>query len=658
MTKEILNKLSLMNVIYISNNYDYKTTLNTIYSKFFNKIDYFYNYKKINVFDLNNYDLIICDIEDNFEINGINFIKYINLNNIEIPIIIISNNNNKNTLLQCIQLNIEYFLIKPIQMENFKEAMFNVVKKIKLYKNIKEKNNIIDQYLKLINESNIVSKTDKRGVITKVNENFCNISGYKKEELLGKKHNIIRHPEMKREIFEKMWKTISKDKKIWSGFVKNKKKNGESYYTDSYIMPLLDLEGNIKEYVSFRNDITFSIQHKNLLKDYINTYKETTVVFIKIINFNYLFDFYGEEITKNIEKYIYKKFSNFPYVFKIFNLENGEFMLVKKYDKINYEKEIEEIKKIQNLINNENYIVNNTEISLFTTISVFFGNNVLFKVKELMKENLLNHINFNNKIFSKNFENEMKLKIEQNILIANIIKNSIKNNNIINVFQKVVNSKNPKEIYFYESLVRIKDNNKLITPFFFIEISKKLGYYFEITKKVLNNSFEALNKIDTKISINLSRKDFENIDIQNEILRLLNKYKEKSNNIIFEILETEETIDIDKIIFFIKEIKKFGILIAIDDFGSGYSNFQKIMKFSPDIIKIDGELIKNCVKDKISYSIIKSLVIFAKENNIKIVGEFVENKEIFEMMKKLKIDYSQGYYFHKPNFINKNEKEN
>lgn len=122
-------------------------------------------------------------------------------------------------------------------------------------KDLQESNLLLLEHKKAVDASAIVSKADKQGIITYVNDTFCEISGYSREELLGKPHSIVRHPDMPKEVFENLWDTI-KNKKIYKGMIKNRKKDGTSYYVASTIVPLLDKEGELIEYVSLRYDIT------------------------------------------------------------------------------------------------------------------------------------------------------------------------------------------------------------------------------------------------------------------------------------------------------------------------------------------------------------------------------------------------------------------
>ena len=117
------------------------------------------------------------------------------------------------------------------------------------------------EFSNALNTSSIVSKTDPQGNIIYVNEMFCDVSGYSKEELLGNKHSIIRHPDMSDEFFQSLWKTIFK-KKTFRALVKNRAKDGTSYYVDTVISPILDLNDNITEFIATRYDVTELVNAK------------------------------------------------------------------------------------------------------------------------------------------------------------------------------------------------------------------------------------------------------------------------------------------------------------------------------------------------------------------------------------------------------------
>lgn len=143
--------------------------------------------------------------------------------------------------------------------------MMNMSKKIlksasKLEQSYEESLQLLEQYKATVDKSFIVSKTDPKGNITYVNKEFCTISGYEKRELLGKPHNIIRHPEVPKELFKEMWHTIKDLKKPWRGKLKNLKKDGGEYWVKAIINPILNSNNEVIEYISIRTDFTEVIQ--------------------------------------------------------------------------------------------------------------------------------------------------------------------------------------------------------------------------------------------------------------------------------------------------------------------------------------------------------------------------------------------------------------
>jgi len=122
---------------------------------------------------------------------------------------------------------------------------------------------LFEQFNSAIDESALVSKTDANGRITYVNEKFVEASGYSAEELIGKNHNIIRHPDMEDNIFHEMWHTIQSGE-IYHGILKNRRKNGTSYYVEATILPLLNIEGKIKEYLAIRYEVSELIQARDV----------------------------------------------------------------------------------------------------------------------------------------------------------------------------------------------------------------------------------------------------------------------------------------------------------------------------------------------------------------------------------------------------------
>lgn len=236
---------------------------------------------------------------------------------------------------------------------------------------------------------------------------------------------------------------------------------------------------------------------------------------------------------------------------------------------------------------------------------------------------------------------------ENNMLWTKKLKSAFINDNIEVYFQPLVNNKTLK-VDKYECLVRlIEEDGKVVAPYFFLDISKKSNQYTKLTKIVLEKSFQKFEHLPFEFSVNISYEDIENPDFLDFIKDLLKKY-DVTNRVVFEILEDESIKNYNLLISFVDEVKALGCKVAIDDFGSGYSNFEHLLKMNIDYLKIDASLIKNIATNENSYKITKTIIEFAKNLNLKTIAEFVENEEIFNIVRNLGADYSQGYFFSAP----------
>jgi EAL domain-containing protein (putative c-di-GMP-specific phosphodiesterase class I) len=197
----------------------------------------------------------------------------------------------------------------------------------------------------------------------------------------------------------------------------------------------------------------------------------------------------------------------------------------------------------------------------------------------------------------------------------------------------------------------MQPNNELLSPFFFIELSKKFKLYPNITKNIIEKAFNDFKDMDYGFSINFSYIDINNEEILEFFYKKLEENKETAKKLTIEILETENIGSYSELVIFRNKIKEYGCSLAIDDFGSGYSNWIDILNLQPDYIKIDGSLIQNLLTNQGNINLVKTIVTFAKDNNFKTIAEFVSNEELSILVRELGIDYSQGFFFAQPELI-------
>ncbi len=236
----------------------------------------------------------------------------------------------------------------------------------------------------------------------------------------------------------------------------------------------------------------------------------------------------------------------------------------------------------------------------------------------------------------------------QSLMSINDIKEAIEENRVVCFYQKIVDTFTQK-VSHYEALLRIVDKQgNIVTPDKILPVIKGTFILRNITKSVLAICHEKLSQHPTAcINVNLNPKDI----IDDTILDILKEYAQQTNiaeRLGIEIVESEDLITCKDAKDNLLMLKQLGYKIFIDDFGSGYSNFIYLTQIKTDFIKIDGAIIKNILDDKISFLLVKSIVDFAKEANIKVIAEYVSKKEIYDTIKSLGIEYSQGFYFSQP----------
>jgi len=225
------------------------------------------------------------------------------------------------------------------------------------------------------------------------------------------------------------------------------------------------------------------------------------------------------------------------------------------------------------------------------------------------------------------------------------LKDIIEKDQFIFFFQPIVNLKT-KEVLYYESLLRFKFKNSIIPPFKYLEMIKGTFLYSKLSRKIIEKNIEILEK-NSKLNISINMSPFDLIN-DATISILLKTNKSIVKRLKLEVIETEDIRDYESLKMNLLKLVSYGYEIALDDFGKGYINFFYLTEVPADYIKIDGSVIKSIHKNEKHYALCKNIANFAKEMNMKVVAEFVENEEIVQKLLEVGIEYGQGYYFDKP----------
>ncbi|RLA71088.1 MAG: GGDEF domain-containing protein [Epsilonproteobacteria bacterium] len=549
------------------------------------------------------------------------------------------------------------YLLRRIKSINQK-LEFEVINKTQ---EISSQKAVLESYIQALDKTSIISKSDMDGVITYVNDAFVRQSGYSRDELLGKTHRVVRHPDTPEALIEKLWSTIQ-SKQVFTGILYWLTKDHQRLTLRVSIVPVLNEKNEIIEYIAARTDITELIQKKEELNRALLTDSLTSLpnrrqllhileshsaggslALLNIDSFKEINDFYGHMIGDKLLKEV-ALMLNVMCVdnVELFKLPSDEFALFADssvHSKV-FENDVRYMIKLigQQAFNIDSYSI---YISLSSGIAsqhdaLLIRADMALKKAKAEKKYLV--------VYDKNIDSS--IEISKNIDGINLLKEAIKNDRIIALYQPIYDLKKNR-VCKYEALVRIEDEHGYIqSPDTFLEIAKRSKLYSNITRSVIEKSFEMFANNSYEFSINLSVQDLKDHETVEFIKSKLMEFPQ-TERIIFEITESDEIEDYGAMKVFIKTLKAYGVKIAIDDFGSGYANFSHILELDVDFIKLDASLIKD-IEERNSRILVEGIIDFSKRLNIQTIAEYVETEKSMEILRSMGVDYIQGYLIGKP----------
>ena len=236
---------------------------------------------------------------------------------------------------------------------------------------------------------------------------------------------------------------------------------------------------------------------------------------------------------------------------------------------------------------------------------------------------------------------------EEEKYMLNVLREAIAEDGIFPYFQGIYDNREQK-ITIYESLMRIKDSQgHIYFPNQFLDIAKNYNLYDALSVAMVKKVMSMFGDGKNKVSLNLNVQDIYSRDMMRIIFNRL-KEVEHPEDFIFELVESEEVKDYEYIIEFANRVHKSGAKIAIDDFGSGFSNLLHLIRINTDYLKIDGEIIRAICEDVACREFLQLITEWCKRQNKCVIAEFVENEAIHNMVVTMGISHSQGYFISKP----------
>ncbi|MDD5717984.1 MAG: bifunctional diguanylate cyclase/phosphodiesterase [Sulfuricurvum sp.] len=365
------------------------------------------------------------------------------------------------------------------------------------------------------------------------------------------------------------------------------------------------------------------------------------IAIINIDNFKEINDFFGisggDNLLRQVARFIQK------FGFKSYRLNGDEFVILKNKPEDGDITENDFYPLLQ-AIQEHKFTIESEIFNLNVTTGIAIGEHNLLREADIAMH-LANQNQQRVLVYKQEYETEQKSK--HYLAISQGIRQALRSSRMVCHYQPIINPRT-MQIVKYESLVRmILEDGTVVLPGDFLGIAQKTKLYSDITKEVVRQSCENFKDRSEEFSINISVRDILSSDTVEFIQDIIEKTG-TANRIVFEILESEGIENYPQVSQFITKMKKQGAKIAIDDFGSGYASFENTLRLNIDYLKIDGSLIKNIDTDERQSIIVQTIIEFAHKIGAKTIAEFVSTEAIADKVEKLGIDFSQGYYYGKP----------
>ncbi|WP_279174386.1 EAL domain-containing protein [Campylobacter lanienae] len=648
------------------------------------------NSRFLNDFDRDKFDLYLTDLigkkQSEFDYHFLSMIQSVNDSLISIPNLQIQNYNlhierqiqdllnssikNFNSAIYAIIISSAFLLMIVIFIVGRNSTLTSLYKASKL--KLKQLKYLIDS------NPNQVIILDKFGKISSVNDSFTHATNIKPHKIIGKELSALNMNMQGIDIFDDVSQT--KEVQSYNEFV-SKSSDGVLIYENIVAIPMLDEFNDINGALILKRDITkerlirkelnfknsklqensnidnlTGLRNLSALNDAIKNNQNGVLIYLMIANFANLRFFYRSDMIDKIFIAIANSIKLAIKTYRIdasaYRMQLDEFCIWYKGDNIK-----KDIKYLLEYFKSKNITIQTEDgFEVLPNISITIGISSNSDKPSLnrLTQGILAAQEAKEKELDFSFynhDNIIEKSYQKNATVTRLIQYALNENRVIVECQGIFDIRSSKPtISSYEVLIRILDQqNQIHYPNEFLSVAKLTSLYLALTKQVINRVFELLERFgdQKRFSINLSSVDMLNEPVKNLFLYKLSLCSNPTN-LTIEILESEGVDDYDAINPFIQEIKNYGCKLSLDDFGSGYSNYYRMLELNIDYIKIDGSIISKLPFDKNAQSVVMTIVEFAKRQGYETVAEFVSTPQILEIVKNLGIDYAQGYLLARP----------
>lgn len=513
----------------------------------------------------------------------------------------------------------------------------------------------------LTQSSEGVLVTDAHNRIVETNQAFETITGYCGDEVKGRDPNLLSSGRQDAEFYKNMWAQLTLQGQ-WHGEIVNLRKDGSELAQWMSLSVIRDALGNVQNHVAVFTDLTELKAGKAKLVDVLEHDQLTglpnkaklsmlldegdhsrSLLLLNVDNFSYINTGYSLAFGDKLLCAIAQRLVEVEPEAQVFRVNADEFAVY--YDQV-VDLKAANVRVLKQFFSRQ---INVDDLGFNITFTAggasgsdgLFGKAVqsLRKAREQGKSQL--------HLYNADTDEPDQAKRAEHIYWNSMLHDALSDGRIVPYFQGIRDNRSG-DIVKYEALVRLLHNDRVHSPYLFLEAARLSGLLPLITRRVIDRGFAQVAGTNVELSVNITEEDLNQHYLEQYLEGKLDEYQVSASQVTLEILEGVSSTGKKNHIKQLRALKAHGYRLAIDDFGTEYSNFERILELNVDFVKIDAKYIKNIADDKASYEITRAIVYFAKNAGIATIAEFVHNQAVQDVVDQLGIEYSQGYLFSEP----------
>ncbi|SEI23374.1 EAL domain-containing protein [Pseudomonas fuscovaginae UPB0736] len=538
-----------------------------------------------------------------------------------------------------------------------------------------------ETYRKVVDAAAIFSETDLNGRITYVNDRFCAISGYSREELLGQNHRLLNSGFHPPEFFGEMWRTLSLGQ-VWRGEVCNRAKDGSRYWLDSTMVPLLDeATGQVRKYLSIRfdvseklrllhtlqwrvgHDVLTGLPNRAFLSELLNQSLDfarrehipLAVCMLDLDGFKAVNDSYGHACGDALLVEVAARLRGIMRGEDVVaRLSGDEFVLILRYVRDSQELQAT-LQRVLWAVSAP-YAIHEQDIHVCASIGV-----TVFPDDDEDPDTLLRHADQAMYLAKQGGRNRFHLfdvsldrEVRATYQSVASMRRALEADELRLVYQPKVNLRTGQVVGF-EALVHWQSPQRgLLEPHEFLPLVAQTDVIGEIGEWVIDRVLAQIQAwrrtgYNWPVSLNIAARHFQRADFVPRLQALLARYAEVPAQMLdLEIVESVAIENIQRVSQCLQDCQALGVRFSLDDFGTGYSSLSYLKRLRTQTIKIDRSFIRDILHDQDDLALTKAVIGLARAFGREVIAEGLETAEQGRLLISLGCDVAQGSFVARP----------